>query len=95
MKEPRMSWEEIQCANCGIKFYLETSVYERWYESGKKFFCPNGHSVSFVTKEDDASFRDKFQAAVKENELLTKRIAELTLELEIWKPANADSHSEK
>ncbi len=87
--------EAFTCADCGIKFGLDSQVIVHWKKSHKKFVCPNGHRLTWGNKEIDSS---------KETEALRLEVAELkaklakaltkvdllTTELELWRPNSKD-----
>lgn len=87
------------CITCGIEFGLPTAIVAPWKSSGKNFFCPNGHGLSWPKDGDSAEHHElkalrvevqelktKLEAALKAGVILTKKVDELTLELEIWVP---------
>ena len=96
-----MSDEEFvkqRCADCDIIFGISKSAEEKWRKFDKTFFCPNGHGLQFPkeTKDENETLRAeikelkaKLESALKDNTALTTRLAEVTLELEIWKPSDA------
>ena|SRR5277367_5648306 len=93
---------EVTCGDCGILFGLQLKVEKIWRESGKHFFCPNGHTLHWDKPVDTPdkreiktltlevkSLKEKLEAALSEVEAQSKTIKALTLELEIWKPTDA------
>ena len=86
--------EEV-CVDCGIHFGLPEEVEPLWRKVHKVFYCPNGHSLqwSIPTPEVDTlrkeikELREKLEMAQEEATKQKKRIEELLLELEIWKPS--------
>lgn len=90
--------ENIHCNSCGVLFGVDEGVIALWRESCKTFYCPNGHGLSYPTptpasnelkelKAEVQSLNKKLAASKVELEDKQKKITELTLELEIWKPA--------
>lgn len=59
----------ILCYKCGIEFHVATNWNANRIEDKNSFFCPNGHSQSYVGKTD----REKL--AEKEAELAKVRSA--------------------
>lgn len=91
---------EVNCCDCGITFKFTKQIEKMWRESGKTFYCPNGHSLHWdKPKETEdqkelkklrtevASLKDKLTAAEKTATDQKKKIDELTAELEIWRPS--------
>lgn len=37
----------LVCCACGVRFSMDTAVYERCKEVGRSFWCPNGHEQHF------------------------------------------------
>jgi hypothetical protein len=88
----------IYCIVCGINFGFSENIETLWRESHKSFFCPNGHSLSWLEdssgekelkklQDEVKELRLKLKAATDEAASQTKRIEELVSELEIWKPS--------
>jgi hypothetical protein len=42
----------VTCANCGIVFGIETVYESKLRESHAQFYCPNGHSLSFLAETE-------------------------------------------
>ena len=43
----------IDCANCGVTFVVTAAYDQRRRDKGDRFYCPNGHYLSYhETKED-------------------------------------------
>lgn len=86
-------FNEINCPSCGIYFGFTKKVEKLWRESHKNFFCPNGHTMSWRPSDKDDlnkkinDLENKLILTKKELEAANKKIEELTIELEIWKPA--------
>lgn len=89
---------DINCPSCGIAFGFNKNVERIWRESHKSFFCPNGHAQSWAEaspsekehqarKEKVTELEKKLAVAETELEAAKKKIEELTIELEIWKPS--------
>jgi predicted RNase H-like nuclease (RuvC/YqgF family) len=41
----------ITCATCGTAFCMDAHLNKKLRESGREFFCPNGHSLSYRPSE--------------------------------------------
>lgn len=68
---------DMCCGECGIEFKVPEHFYSERKETGKGWFCPNGHSrvfresdVHVLTRERD---RLKQQMAQKDDELSAER----------------------
>lgn len=44
---------QIDCANCGLSFWITFENDKRLIKSKKTFYCPNGHPQSYQTNEAD------------------------------------------
>lgn len=55
-------WKEITCCNCGVLFAVAEAHQKNLYDTGKLFYCPNGHSQHY-------SKPVKLQLEEKEKEL--------------------------
>lgn len=91
----------INCPTCGIAFGIAKAMEKIWKESHKSFFCPNGHSMSWpgetpsdkearLNKEKIVELEAKLATALTELEDQKKKTAELTAELDIWKPSTTE-----
>ena len=93
--------EELDCCSCGITFSFAKNIAEMWRKSQNPFYCPNGHFLAYPPpKEDKAKketddlrlevkdLKDKLALALENVEKHSKKIAELTLEIEIWHPTD-------
>lgn len=60
------------CAACGIEFAMPQHFVTKRRESGKEFFCPNGHSLSF-SKSEVQRLREQLER--KEQQLAQERTA--------------------
>ena len=38
----------IECCNCGVVFWVSKKLQENWQENKQTFYCPNGHSQSYI-----------------------------------------------
>jgi hypothetical protein len=94
---------KLYCWDCNITFGITESSNVSWQKYRKAFHCPNGHINSFPKTEDGSEVEQlktdiaelKKKLACRDIELAaaTKRIEELTLELEIWSPSKEASSS--
>src|SRR5271156_3162769 len=92
--------QHVTCNSCGIEFSFGTKVSDMWRKSQKTFYCPNGHGLQWSgesaeqkemssLKKQVAELTEKLATAVTEVAEQTKKMEELSSELEIWKPASA------
>lgn len=50
------------CCACGIPFFMPTYHYKRLLANkGEAFYCPNGHSQSYVGKTEAEKLKEKLQ----------------------------------
>ena len=91
----------FHCYDCGILMGIDSDVVTSWKKSHKNFTCPNGHvqhwgDESVQEKEISSlkaevkTLKTKLEAADKLAEEQTKKLAEMTTELEIWRPSTTD-----
>jgi seryl-tRNA synthetase len=93
----------VDCNECGITFKFTTTIEKMWRKSSKTFFCPNGHSLHWPKQTETeeqkelkklraevTSLKDKLTAAEKTVETQKKRIDELIIEVETWKPTSIE-----
>ena len=106
-----MSEEEfcsVNCCECGITFKFTKTIEKMWRDSGKNFFCPNGHTLHWskpVETEDQkelkklkvelASLKEKLAAAEKKATDQKKLADDLAAELEIWRPSTSSNEDQK
>jgi uncharacterized OB-fold protein len=78
----------MECGECGIVFAMPTSKYNRCYQNGEGWHCPNGHGRIFtesettrlqkqLTAERERTIREKAareQAQAEATELRDKNI---------------------
>lgn len=43
---------EMECYSCITHFAMDRSLYDRCYQTGRSFYCPNGHSQIFTESEN-------------------------------------------
>lgn len=48
-----ITYEVQTCANCGTHFAITERFAEARREDGQKFYCPNGHNLSWADTELD------------------------------------------
>lgn len=95
---------EVTCAECGIEFSFSTKIEKLWRKSGKTFYCPSGHTLHWAVEVETPEkkeleklrvevkdLKSKLEVAMKDAESQKKKSDELTLELEIWKPASKEN----
>jgi hypothetical protein len=98
---------EVDCCSCGIKFKFSTKIEEMWRKSAKPFFCPNGHGLSYPKEKETPEQKElktlrtevkelktKLESALKDVDTHKKRVDEIQMELEIWKPSTSADDKE-
>ena len=96
-------YNEVDCPSCGIKFKFSKKIEEMWRDTGKSFYCPNGHTLHWSKPKETpeerelkklklevGELKEKLMAAEKQTEDQKKRVDELTTELEIWRPSTTE-----
>lgn len=48
---------DIDCAECGITFGVDSKIIERRREDGDKFYCPNGHANVYRPSRQEARIK--------------------------------------
>ena len=43
-----INWKVEYCCNCGVPFAMTTETYKNYSDTGKVFFCPNGHQQHYT-----------------------------------------------
>jgi hypothetical protein len=84
----------ITCTNCSILFTVEMRVITFWERTKKNFFCPNGHSLQWVSNEETTKEKlaKELAAALKQAKDEKARADALAVELELWRPrTNAET----
>lgn len=51
--------EKIECCQCHLLFWVTSDHKRRLVKSKESFYCPNGHSQSYVGKSDAEKLKDK------------------------------------
>ena|SRR5271157_3359060 len=88
------------CPDCGIRFGFPSEMEKVWRGSHKSFYCPNGHSLSWQGETPEqkelrelraevTNLKTKLESAQTKADAQEKKVAELTAELEIWRPSSA------
>ena len=62
--EQQAYWQE--CCTCGITFGMLSSWDASLRDNKKTFYCPNGHSQSYIGKSAAEKVREEMQAKVDE-----------------------------
>ena len=47
------SIEGLTCGDCGIAFGLSATLHAKVKQTGRRFYCPNGHCISYNTTENE------------------------------------------
>lgn len=83
--------EKVTCCLCTIEFGLTEAMSRIRQKDHLNFYCPNGHAQCYsAAKSTVAEDLAAAQARVTE---LEKRVAELELELETWRPRAKETGS--
>lgn len=92
----------FECIDCGISCGFPLSMKDVWLKTGKVFYCPNGHGQCFSPNKGPTSEQIELEALRNETKELSvklttalNQITELTLELEIYKPAQIKEDHEQ
>lgn len=64
--------ETETCCDCGVLFAMPASLIRNLRKTKRSFFCPNGHSQSYVGKTEAEKLREQLEA--KERELERERL---------------------
>ena len=77
--------EQMECPSCHLLYWISKAHRERLVKSKESFYCPNGHSASFMGKTDEQKYQEEKEKAEryygyleergKENEKLRKEIS--------------------
>lgn len=43
----------ISCGVCGTPFAIHAVLHSRFHSTGKSFYCPNGHCISYSDSENE------------------------------------------
>ena len=71
MTEYLSELEITHCATCGVKFAAPRAFFAGRREKGDRFYCPNGHGLSFT--QTKAQELDEMR---RERDLLKQRLAQ-------------------
>lgn len=72
---------DIDCVQCGLRFFIQDSFYETVVKGGYPFYCPRGHSLEH--KEGAEKLREK-QRLEREKEATEKKALEAQIVKTIW-----------
>lgn len=74
----QVSFNAHDCPNCGIAYALTDEYERRRLTDGKSWYCPNGHSISFVdsTEKKLKEAKAEIESLKNERERLTKQAQE-------------------
>ena len=67
------------CANkaCCVKFGLEQSMYDQLQRNGQTFYCPNGHSQSYILgKTPEQKLREQLEEERLARQRAEQRVAQ-------------------
>jgi hypothetical protein len=72
-----------ECCRCGVKFGIPKQLQDNLRNTHNSFFCPNGHSQSYIGETDADKLRRELKR--KEQELANKVRDELNARAEVDK----------
>jgi hypothetical protein len=87
-----------ECCACGVLFGIPNRMQKRLRESHDSFYCPNGHSQSYVGKSEATKARERAeqlaqQLASREDDLRAERMAHAATKGKLTKAeTRADRH---
>lgn len=85
-----MMFEDHDCITCFMQFKVPVGFTAARRKDGRRFYCPNGHSMSYPLGESEA---DKLR---RERDRLAQKIAEKDDEIKTaWNTANAAAERAK
>lgn len=65
-----------QCCNCGVMFAMEKDFRKHKLDDKSSFYCPNGHSQSYMGKSKDeqiAELRTKLSNQIRDTNIQSSR----------------------
>lgn len=61
LTDPAIVWvsagPDSTCCACGVVFWMTQQMYDRLLQSHKAFYCPNGHSQSFIAETEAQKYK--------------------------------------
>lgn len=75
----------ITCAECGVQFLVSEQYRERLRETGKGFYCPSGHLLSYKKTGCEKKI-DEVEKKLKQSEVWVEHLNEETKNL--WRDIN-------
>jgi hypothetical protein len=67
--------DSVVCCVCGVCFAFPADVVRKRRRDHKDFWCPNGHSLSFLGESDEERLKKQLRKAEEEAFLLRARVA--------------------
>lgn len=61
--------EAVECGDCHIWFGLEATMHSTVRQSGKTFYCPNGHEIHYGDNENSRLKRQRDAAQARARHL--------------------------
>lgn len=65
---------EEDCCNCGVSFFITSSLYRSLKRTKNTFYCPNGHAQSYRQSEAD----ELKEQLIQKNNLISSLQSEIT-----------------
>jgi hypothetical protein len=60
--ERKLNLTTETCSSCGTLFAMEETLQKERLADKRSFFCPNGHSLSYVGKSETEKLREQLEA---------------------------------
>lgn len=65
---------EVECGNCITHFAIDDTLQQRCLETGRKFYCPNGHA-NYYQDDELSRLREEREKLKQEADNARKRMA--------------------
>lgn len=57
--QPKAMFEEQDCITCGVRFGVPFGYTDNHRKNKERFYCPNGHAMSYTESEADKLRRER------------------------------------
>lgn len=68
--------KDLVCPSCGTKFALPKVMHDQLRETHSRFFCPNGHTLSFLETSNTDRIKE-LEEILEEKEEALRRISRI------------------
>lgn len=68
-----LSLTAIDCPSCGVVFGITTELEQRRRADGERFYCPNGHWMTYTESELDKARKELMKAKARADQLAAAR----------------------